>query len=100
VDSAVAKLELNLAHLRVTQFNLEIAAGNCELKMSSSARITQSFIETNAANIEADVNVGALEIDESRFPKNGAYYIFPNFEDLESRIKLKIDCNAGRVKVI
>jgi predicted membrane protein len=112
VESAAANVELDLRHLKVTEFHLELNAGNCNVVMPSSEGVTRAFIEANAANIEiiipegvaarieADVNVGALEIDESRFPRKGAYYISPDFEYAERRIYLKIDLNAGRVELL
>ncbi len=104
-------MDLDLSRLKVTQFDLKVNAGNCKVEMPSFSGVTLTSIEANAANIEitvpggvaarieADVKVGALDIDEDRFLKKGGYYISPNFEDSESRIELKIECNAGRVEI-
>ncbi|MCL0082632.1 cell wall-active antibiotics response protein [Dehalococcoidia bacterium] len=111
VNSAAADVALDLRHLEVTRLALELNAGNCKVRMPSGEGITRMFIEANAANIqitipegvaariEVDLNVGVLEIDESRFPRKGDYYISPDFEDAENRIYLRIDLNAGRVEV-
>jgi hypothetical protein len=112
VESDAANVELDLRHLKVAAFHLELNAGNCDIVMPSGEGVTRAFIEANAANIEiiipegvaarieVDIDVGVLEIDEIRFPRQGAYYISPNFEDAESRIYLKIELNAGRVEVL
>ncbi|HAZ31940.1 MAG TPA: hypothetical protein DCY61_04515 [Dehalococcoidia bacterium] len=112
VKSDAADVALDLRHLKMTRLDLELNAGNCKVRMPSGEGITRAFIEANAANIEitipegvaarieVDLNAGVLEIDESRFPRKGDYYISPNFEDAESRIYLKIDLNAGRVEVL
>ncbi len=112
LDSAAADVDLDLRHLKVPRFDLELNAGNCKVMMPLGEGVTRAFIEANAANIEITipegvaaridvaVNVGALEIDESRFPREGAYYISPGFEDATNRIYLKIELNAGRVEVL
>lgn len=112
VKLAAANVEFDLRHLKATRLNLELNAGKSKVRMPSGEGVTRAYIEANAANIEitipkgvaarieAGANAGALEIDESRFPRKGAYFISPDFEDTESRIYLKIDLNAGRVKVL
>ncbi|MCL0038666.1 cell wall-active antibiotics response protein [Dehalococcoidia bacterium] len=65
----------------------------------NAGNIEITIPEGVAARIEVDLNVGVLEIDESRFPRKGDYYISPDFEDAENRIYLRIDLNAGRVEV-
>ncbi|MCL0074083.1 cell wall-active antibiotics response protein [Dehalococcoidia bacterium] len=111
VQSDAVNAELDLYHLKVTRLDLELNAANCEIMMPSGAAVTRAFIEANAANIEitipdgvaarieADVTVGAIEIDETRFPRRGDYYISPGFEDAQNRIYLRIELNAGFVEV-
>ncbi len=40
-----------------------------------------------------------LDVDESRFPQQGDYYVSQDFESAENRIELEIDCDVGRVQV-
>jgi len=112
VKLAAANVELDLRYLNVTEFRLELNAGNCEIVMPSSAGDTRVFIDANAANleiiipegvavrIEVDDNIGIIDIDEVRFPRKGAYYISPNFEQAKNRIYLKINLNVGRIEVL
>ena len=86
-------------------------AGNCKLTMPSSAGTTHTYIKTDVANVEvtipdgvaakikADTDLSALDVDESRFPKQGNYYISDNFDTAQNRIYLEIDCDVGRVQV-
>ncbi|MCL0059284.1 cell wall-active antibiotics response protein [Dehalococcoidia bacterium] len=90
VNSAAADAALDLRHLKVTRLDPELNAANIQITIPEGV----------AARIEVDLNVGVLEIDESRFPKKGDYYISPDFEDAENRIYLRIDLNAGRVEVL
>lgn len=112
VKLAAANVEFDLCHIKATRLDLELNAGQSKVRMPSGEGVTRAFIEANAANIEitipkgvaarieTNLNAGALEIDESRFPRKGAYFISPDFEDAESRIYIKIDLNAGRAKVL
>ncbi len=111
VQSAVGNLELNLSELKVTELQMDIDAGNYIVKMPSSAGVTRAYIKADIANIEVtipegvaaklkiDTDLSALEVDESRFPRNGDYYISPDFERAKNRVELELDCDIGRVQV-
>lgn len=111
VKSAVGNLDLDLSELKVTELQMEIDAGNYIVNMPSSAGTTRAYIEADIANIEVtipegvaaklkvDTDLSAFEVDESRFPKKGDYYISPDFESAENRVELEIDCDIGRVQV-
>ena len=72
---------------------------------------TYAYVEIGAANLEvtipqgvaakcqADVSLGNLQVDESRFPKEGDYYMSRDFESADNRVELEIDCDAGRVQL-
>jgi len=111
VKSAVGNLELDLSELQVTELQMDIDAGNYIIEMPSSAGTTSAYIKADLANLEVtipdgvaarlevDTDLTALEVDESRFPRKGDYYISPDFERAENRIELEIDCDLGRVQV-
>ncbi len=111
IKSAASDMELDLRRLKVTQLRLDVAAGNCEVTLPSSAGISNVEIDTAAANVEvtipdgvavkilADVTLGVLDIDTSRFPKQGGYYVSPDFDSTENRVELAIECDVGRVTV-
>ncbi len=110
VKSAAVNLNLDISQLKVTELKLNLDAGNCQLKMPSEGAI-QALIEANAANleviippemaarVEAKTNLSLLEIDETRFPREGNYYTSPNFETSRNQLYLKLNCNAGRVRI-
>lgn len=111
IESAVGNLDLDLSELAVTELQLDIDAGNCIVKMPSSTDTTQAYIKADVANVEVTIPQGvaaklkvatdlsAFEIDESRFPRKGAYYISPDFESAKNRVELELDCDIGRVQV-
>ena len=110
VKSAASDLDLNLSQLEVTELRMDVDAGNYEVKMPSSA-ITYAYIEANVANIEitipdgvavklkTDVDLTIFEVDESRFPRKGDYYMSGDFDHAENWVELELDCNLGRVRV-
>ena len=111
VKSAAGNLQLNLSELEVTELRLDVDAGNCEVTMPSSAGTTDAEIEAAAANIEVtildgvaarihvDTSLSTFDVDESRFPRQGDYYISDDFDATRNRIYLEIDCDMGRVQV-
>lgn len=112
IKSAASNMELMLGELRVTEFHLDVDAGNCRVTMPSSVDITRAYIEADVANVEitipdgvaariwVDADLSALDVDESRFPKRGDSYTSDNFFDTDQkRIELEIDSAVGRVQV-
>jgi len=111
MKSAASNTELSLSELKVTELRLDVNAGNCKVTAPSSAGTTNIEIEADVANIEltipdgvaakiwAAIDLSAFDMDESRFPKQGDYYISDNFDTAQNRIYLEIDCDVGRVQV-
>jgi len=111
IKSAVSNMELSLSQLKVTELRLDIDAGNCKLTMPSSTGTTHAYIKADVANIEVtipdgvaakiqvDIDLSAFDVDESRFPKQGDYYISDHFNTAQNRIYLEIDSDVGRVQV-
>jgi hypothetical protein len=111
IKSAASDMELTLSELKVTELRLDIDAGNCKVTVPSAAGTTDIKIEVDVANVEltipdevaakiwADIDLSAFDVDESRFPKQGDYYISDNFDTAQNRIYLEINCDVGRVQV-
>ncbi len=111
IKSSVSDNELDLSQLKVTELRLDIDAGNCKVMMPSSTETVRAFIKADVANlkvaipdgvaarIQADTDLSAFDINGSRFPKQGGYYISKEFETTQNRIYLEIDCDVGRVQI-
>ena len=111
VKSAASNLELDLSELEVTELQMDIDIGNSIVKMPFSAGTTLAYIKADLANVEVtipegvatklkiDTDLSVLNVNESRFPKKGDYYLSPNFESAENRIELELDCDLSRVQV-
>ena len=111
VKSAVGNLDLDLRQLEVTELRMDVDAGSYAVKMPSSAGTTRAYIKADIANIEitipdgvaarikADVDLAAFDLDDSRFPKKGDYYMSDDFDHAENRIDVELDCDIGRVEI-
>ena len=111
IKSAASNMELDLSELKVTELRLDVDAGNCKVVMPSSGGTTYAYIKADVANLEvtipdevaakvqADIDLSAFDVDESRFLRKDDYYISRDFETAENRVELEIDCDVGRVKV-
>ncbi len=111
VKSAASDTELDLSQLEVTELRLDVDAGNCKVMMPSSVDTTNAYIKTDVANLEISIPEGvaariqartglsALDINESRFPKRGDYYISDSFDTAQKRVYLEINSDVGRVQV-
>jgi len=111
IQSTVSNLSIDLDKLLATELSLSINAGNCKVTAPSSAGTTHIDIDANVANVEviipagvaarvqADINLSDFGVDESRFHRDGDYYVTNDFGSNENQIELKIKCNAGRVHV-
>ncbi len=111
IKSAASNMELALGELEVAELRMDVDVGNYRVRMPSSAGTTRAYIKADVANIEvsipdgvavklkADVNLSAFEVDESRFPRKGDYYMSLDFESAENRVELELDCDICRVQV-
>jgi hypothetical protein len=111
IQSSASNLSIELDKLLITELSLSINAGNCKVTAPSSAGTTHMNIDANAANVEVIIPAGAAArvqpetnlsdfgVDESRFHKEGDYYVTDDFGSNENQIELKIKCNVGRVHV-
>ena len=111
LKSAASSIALDLGELVVAQLRLDIDAGNCVVRMPASAGNTHAYVDADAANVEltipegvvarirADTSLCNLDINESRFPKRGDYFVSQDFDTASNRIDLEINCDVGRVEV-
>lgn len=111
VRSAASNVDLDLSQLHITELSLDVDVGNYVVKMPSLAGTVYACIDAALANLEitipdnvavklkADVDLSAFEVDESRFPRMGDYYMSQDFESAENRLELELDADISRVQV-
>ncbi len=111
IKSAASSISLNLSKLLTPDVIVELNAGSCQVTAPSSAGTTHIKITANASNVEVtvpagvaarillDTNVTGIDIDKSRFPQSGDYYMSEDFGTSGKQVELEIKCNVGRVQV-
>ncbi len=111
IDSAAGGLDVKLVRLRIPELTVEISAGSCELAMPSPTGTVTASVQTNVSSVEitipsgvavrirGKVNLGALSLDEGRFPRKDDYWASPDFDTAKDRIDLEVNTNLGRVTV-
>jgi hypothetical protein len=111
IKSAASDVSLDLSKLLAPEVIVELNAGSCQVTAPSSSGTTHVKITANAANVEVtvpagvaarislDTNVSGIDIDKSRFPQSGDYYMSPDFATSSSQLELEIKCNVGRVQI-
>ena len=109
--STVSDSHLALGELKLTELRMDIDVGNYIVELPASAGTTRAYIKADVANLEVtipqgvaarlkvDADLAALEIDENRFPRQGDYYISPDFDSAENRVELELDCDIGRAQI-
>lgn len=110
VSSGVTDTTLNLEALQVPNLRLETGASQTKIVLPARGQ-TMARIEGGAAKIEVTVppNVAAriivsdgpnaVNIDESRFPRQSGEYRSPGFDTAPDRVTLRIDVGASRLVV-
>jgi len=111
INSTVGNLDLDLSGLEVTGLRMDLDAGNCTITVPSSAGTTHAYIKADVANLEitipaqvaarvkAEMNLAGFEIDESRFPRQGDYYLSQGYETAVNRLDLELDIDIGRLQL-
>ncbi len=110
VDTGIGQAMLDLSGLQVTDFSLDAGVGSVRVVMPTvgqvravvKAGVGEVVLEIPqgvAANIEADVGLGGLSVDESRFPRVGRYYRSPDYATADNRLDLRIDGGLGVISV-
>jgi hypothetical protein len=106
-----SRVTLSLEDLQVKDLRLDMNACTGWLTLPASAGTATIDIDMNVSNLEinvptgvavkiqADVNIGILNIDESRYPRQGDYYISPDYETSAIRVELYILADLSRVSI-
>ena len=111
VRAAASGVDLDLRRLKVTELTLDLDAGNCEVRLPETAGDTRVQVDVNVANVEIDIpddvaariqidsGLSLIDVDRSRFPREGGYFQSPDYETATNRMDMVIECDVGRVRV-
>jgi hypothetical protein len=111
VEGGASESWLDLAGLRVTDLSIKAGASSIHLTLPAQAGHTQARIETGAASVRAEIpvgvaarirgmmGVGALTVDEHRFPRHGGEYQSDDFATAINRVEIEVSWGVGSVDV-
>jgi hypothetical protein len=111
LEGGASENSLDLSALRVTDLSIKSGASSTHLILPAQAGHTQVRIETGAASVRAEIpagvaarihgmmGVGALNVDERRFPRHGAEYQSEDFATAANRVEIEVTGGVGSVDV-
>jgi hypothetical protein len=79
---------------------LPASAGNAFVSPDMDVSNLEITIPKNvAAKINIDNNVSVVTIDRNRFPKQGEYFISPDYESAPNGVELNIVCDVSKLVI-
>jgi len=105
------KSMIDLREMNITDLKLETGASDTRLTLPARGRF-RADIDMGAAALEVTVpdslsariraSLGAadLNINQSRFPRNGSYYQSPDYDSAANAVDMTIDAGAASIKVM
>jgi hypothetical protein len=111
LDVGAAKSNLDLSDLKVTDLVLKTGASETVIRLPKAAGLTTVRVESGAASVRLTVpdgvaarirstmGLGASNIDQRRFPRNGEYYQSTDYDTAANKIDIRSEGGVGSVSV-
>lgn len=103
--------EFDLTDLMVASFTLETGASRNLVMLPANAGTTRASIKAGAADIKViapasvavriktDAGISSVDIDQTRFPRSGDYYVSPDYAAAINRIDLEVKAGAASITI-
>lgn len=111
VDTGASDAKLDLEDLRVTDLRINTGASSTEITLPAKAGLTKVEIDAGAASVGIRIPAGVaariktkgalvgVDVDQSRFPREGGVYQSPDFGSAVNKADIDIDIGAGSISV-
>ena len=111
IETGASDLDLDLRELNVQSLNVDGGAADIDVVLPANAGRTSAEFNIGAADLDITVPAGvaaeidfeggisSLNIDESRFPKQGDLYVSPDFESAANRVTIKIEAGVSDITI-
>lgn len=111
IETGASDLDLDLRELNVQSLNVDGGAADIDVVLPANAGRTTADFSIGAADLDITVPAGvaaridfeggisSLNIDESRFPKQGDRYVSPDFESAANRVTIKIEAGVSDITI-
>jgi hypothetical protein len=110
-ETGASQTTLDLSALRVTELIIHTGASATEIAMPANAGATRARVESGAASVKVRIpqgvaarisgkmGLGALDVDQRRFPPRGGGYESDDFITATNRVELQVEGGVGSVDV-
>ena len=111
IETGASDLNLDLRELNVQSLNVDGGAADIDVVLPANAGRTTADFSIGAAELDITVpdgvaaqidfegGISSLNIDESRFPKQGDRYVSPDFESAANRVTIKIEAGVSDITI-
>lgn len=111
IKCGAGTVNMDLQKLVVNSLRLDMDASSGEMVLPAYSGTANVDVHADVSNlditvpagvavrIQANTSISILQVDQLRFPRQGEYYVSPDFESAPSRVILNITCDVGRITV-
>jgi hypothetical protein len=111
VDTGASEASLDLEDLKVTDLRLDTGASSTEITLPAKASFTKVEIDAGVASVRIQIPSGVaariktegglvgVDVDQSRFPREGGLYQSVDYETAKNKADIDIDIGAGSISV-
>jgi len=111
VETGASDLDLDLRELNVQSLNVDGGAADIDVVLPANAGRTTAEFSIGAADLDITVPAGvaaridvesgisSINVDETRFPKQGDRYVSPDFESAANRVTIKIEAGVSDITI-
>jgi len=111
VKVGASDCRLNLTDLHVEKLRLETGASSTQVRLpvhaghtrvtgsSSAASLSVKVPEGVAARIRASGGIASINVNRSRFPRQGGVYLSPDYETAENTVDIHLEMGVGSLDI-
>ncbi len=112
VKTGASDCHLDLTNCRVETLHLETGASSTQILLpahaghtevsgsSGAASVTLTVPEGVAARIRASGGVASINVNRSRFPRQGNVYQSPDYETAENTVDIHVEMGVGSLEIV
>lgn len=111
IDSGASEVKLDLSALKVRSLDLDTGASSVEITMPEKAGHTTAKIDAGAssinisfpkgvaAHIRVESGLGAVSVDQTRFPRASKGYESADYATAANKVDLRVEVGASSVNI-
>lgn len=112
IEVGPAADEIDLSGLQITDLRIKSSISPCKINFPSGIPLIRANVEVGvggvtlhiptalAARIRTEGGLAGIHIDETRFPRAGAYHQSPDYDAAAYRLELEIQAGMGSLTIV